>query len=284
MDNRASKYMLIVLTVLCIVLIVLSSIESGYINPLRNSVGYVLVPIQKGINSVGTGIYNAVSDAESLRNASRENQELKAQIDTLLEENNRLKSDTLELARLRELYQLDQDYMQYPKVAARVIAKDSEKWFQVFRIDKGSADGIEPDMNVLCGGGLLGIVTDVGANYATVRSIIDDESRVSAMSQVSADTCIVAGDLQLFEDGRLRISNIDKNAGISDGDAIVTSNISTKFLPGILIGYAADIQVDAQQLTKSGTLIPVADFDNLQEVFVITQKKADMQQEGGEES
>lgn len=284
MDNRASKYMLIVLTVLCIVLIVLSSIESGYINPLRNAVGYVLVPIQKGINSVGTGIYNAVSDAESLRNASRENQELRAQIDTLLEENNRLKSDTLELARLRELYQLDQDYMQYPKVAARVIAKDSEKWFQVFRIDKGSADGIEPDMNVLCGGGLLGIVTDVGANYATVRSIIDDESRVSAMSQVSADTCIVAGDLQLFEDGRLRISNIDKNAGISDGDAIVTSNISTKFLPGILIGYAADIQVDAQQLTKSGTLIPVADFDNLQEVFVITQKKADMQQEGGEES
>lgn len=284
MDNRASKYMLIVLTVLCIVLIVLSSIESGYINPLRNAVGYVLVPIQKGINSVGTGIYNAVSDAESLRNASRENQELRAQIDTLLEENNRLKSDTLELARLRELYQLDQEYMQYPKVAARVIAKDSEKWFQVFRIDKGSADGIEPDMNVLCGGGLLGIVTDVGANYATVRSIIDDESRVSAMSQVSADTCIVAGDLQLFEDGRLRISNIDKNAGISDGDAIVTSNISTKFLPGILIGYAADIQVDAQQLTKSGTLIPVADFDNLQEVFVITQKKADMQQEGGEES
>lgn len=284
MDNRASKYMLIVLTVLCIVLIVLSSIESGYINPLRNAVGYVLVPIQKGINSVGTGIYNAVSDAESLRKASRENQELKAQIDTLLEENNRLKSDTLELARLRELYQLDQEYMQYPKVAARVIAKDSEKWFQVFRIDKGSADGIEPDMNVLCGGGLLGIVTDVGANYATVRSIIDDESRVSAMSQVSADTCIVAGDLQLFEDGRLRISNIDKNAGISDGDAIVTSNISTKFLPGILIGYAADIQVDAQQLTKSGTLIPVADFDNLQEVFVITQKKADMQQEGGEES
>lgn len=284
MDNRASKYMLIVLTVLCVVLIVLSSIESGYINPLRNAVGYVLVPIQKGINSVGTGIYNAVSDAESLRNASRENQELRAQIDTLLEENNRLKSDTLELARLRELYQLDQEYMQYPKVAARVIAKDSEKWFQVFRIDKGSADGIEPDMNVLCGGGLLGIVTDVGANYATVRSIIDDESRVSAMSQVSADTCIVAGDLQLFEDGRLRISNIDKNAGISDGDAIVTSNISTKFLPGILIGYAADIQVDAQQLTKSGTLIPVADFDNLQEVFVITQKKADMQQEGGEES
>lgn len=276
MDNKVSKYMLIVLTVLCTVLIVVSSIQNGAVDPLRNAVGYVLVPVQRGVNYVGTGIYNLISEGRSLSQAAAENEELQRQVDALTEENNRLRSEELELQRLRELYELDQQYMQYPKVAARVIAKDSEKWFQVFRIDKGSADGIEPDMNVICGGGLLGIVTDVGANYATVRSIIDDESRVSAMSQLSAETCIVAGDLKLFEEGRLLISNIDKNAGISDGDAIVTSNISTKFLPGILIGYASDIQVNSTQLTKSGTLIPVADFDNLQEVFVITQKKTDM--------
>ena len=276
MNDRSSKYVLIILTVLCTVLIVISSIHDSAMNPVRNAVGYVLVPIQRGINAVGTGIYNAAGEARSLRQAADENKQLRAQIDALTEENNRLKSEELELSRLRELYALDQQYMQYPKVAARVIAKDSEKWFQVFRIDKGSADGIEPDMNVLCGGGLLGIVTDVGANYATVRSIIDDESRVSAMSQHSADTCIVAGSLQLYEDGKLMISNIDKNAGIADGDAIVTSNISTKFLPGILIGYASDIAVDSKQLTKSGKLIPVADFDNLQEVFVITQTKTEL--------
>ena len=72
--------------------------------------------------------------------------------------------------------------MQYNKIGARVIARDSEKWFQVFRINKGSADGIAVDMNVVADGGLVGIVTDVGANYATVRSIIDDSSRVGAMS------------------------------------------------------------------------------------------------------
>lgn len=273
MENKRSKYILAVLTLLCAVLIVASSIENSAFAPVRNAVGYVLVPFQKGIHSVGGGLFNMVTDVRSLRNAEVENRELHAQIDSLTEENNRLKSETLELSRLRELYDLDQQYMDYPKVAARVIAKDSEKWFQVFRIDKGSSDGIAPDMNVMSGGGLLGIVTDVGANYATVRSIIDDESRVSAMSQHSADTCIVAGDLMLFEEGKLRISNIDKNAQIADGDAIVTSNISTKFLPGILVGYASDISVDSMQLTKSGTLIPVADFDNLQEVFVITATK-----------
>ena len=51
--------------------------------------------------------------------------------------------------------------MQYNKIGARVIARDSEKWFQVFRINKGSADGVAVDMNVVADGGLVGIVTDV---------------------------------------------------------------------------------------------------------------------------
>ncbi len=276
MDNKTSKYMLIILTVLCTALIVISSVQTGFMDPLRNTVGYVLVPVQRGVNAVGTGIYNKLEEHAELKNAYAENAELKDRISTLTEENNRLRSETEELQRLREMYELDNEYMQYTKVAARVIAKDSENWFEVFRIDKGSSDGIEPDMNVLSGGGLCGIVTEVGTNYATVRSIIDDESRVSAMSQHSSDSCIVAGDLKLFEDGRLALTKIDKDANISDGDAIVTSNISAKFLPGILIGYASDITIDSRHLTKSGNLIPVADFDNLQEVFVITELKTDM--------
>ncbi len=275
MDNKGSKYLLIILTVLCTVMIVLSSIQDGAMNPLRNAVGYVLVPIEKGINTIGTAIYNELSELKNLKSAYKENEELKARIDFLEEENNRLKAESLELDRMRELYKLDQTYMQYPKVAARVIARDSEKWFQVFRIDKGSEDGIMVDMNVMSGEGLIGIVTDVGANYATVRTIIDDESNVSAMSQHSADNCFVKGDLTLFEDGMLRITNINKSAHINDGDAIVTSNISTKFLPGLLIGYASDIEINSQHLTKSGKLIPVADFDNLQEVLVITQLKTE---------
>lgn len=136
--------------------------------------------------------------------------------------------------RLGELYELDQEYLEYEKVGARVIAKDTGNWFQVFRIDKGSDDGIEVNMNVMAGGGLVGIVTDVGANYATVRSIIDDSSNVSAMSARTGENCIVTGDLMLFKEGRLSLSHIRKDADIQEGDKIVTSNISDIFLPGIL--------------------------------------------------
>ena len=269
-----TKYFLFGLSLLCVCMIGITTIKGSILNPLRTAVGYVLVPIQSGVNRVGGGLYNELSSVGKLKTALAENETLKTRVDELTEENTRLRSEQFELERLRSLYELDQEYMQYHKIGARIIAKDSGSWFSVFRIDKGSDDGIKEDMNVIAGGGLVGIVTDVGANYAKVRSIIDDSSRVSAMAQQSGDSCIVAGDLQLFKEGRLKLSYMEKDDDIKDGDMIVTSNISGKFLPGILVGYATDITVDYNDnLTKSGYLIPAARFDRLQEVLVITDLK-----------
>ena len=269
-----TKYFLFGLSLLCVCMIGITTIKGSILNPLRTAVGYVLVPIQSGVNRVGGGLYNELSSVGKLKTALAENETLKTRVDELTEENTRLRSEQFELERLRSLYELDQEYMQYHKIGARIIAKDSGSWFSVFRIDKGSDDGIKEDMNVIAGGGLVGIVTDVGANYATVRSIIDDSSRVSAMAQQSGDSCIVAGDLQLFKEGSLKLSYMEKDDDIKDGDMIVTSNISGKFLPGILVGYATDITVDYNDnLTKSGYLIPAARFDRLQEVLVITDLK-----------
>lgn len=283
MESKRGKYILIGLSAFCILLIGITSFKDGFLSPLRSGVGYLLIPIQSGVNRTGTTLYNEIKDYSSLKDATKENRNLKLRVDELVEENSRLQSEQFELQRLRELYQLDQEYLQYEKIGARVIAKDSGDWFQVFRINKGSADGIRVDANVIANGGLVGIVTDVGANYATVRAIIDDVSRVSAMAQHSGDNCIVSGDLMVYKNGRLRITKIMESADIKEGDRIVTSNISSKFLPGILIGYAADITTDTSRLTKSGYLIPVAEFDSLQEVLVITTLKDELETQGAEE-
>ncbi|MCC8126920.1 MAG: rod shape-determining protein MreC [Clostridiales bacterium] len=282
MESKRSKYIMIGLSVFCVILIAVTSFKDGFLDPLRTGIGYFLIPVQSGVNRAGFTIYNNIENYGSFKEALAENEELRVRVNELVEENSRLQSNQLELQRLRALYELDQEYLQYEKIGARVIAKDSGDWFQVFRIDKGSADGIRVDANVMADGGLIGIVTDVGANYATVRSIIDDVSRVSGMAQQSGDHCIVSGDLTLFSEGRLRISNISRDGDIKDGDRIVTSNISSKYLPGILIGYATDITTDTTRLTKSGYLIPVADFNNLQEVLVIMELKEDYLQETDE--
>ena len=145
----------------------------------------------------------------------------------------------------------------------------------MFRIDKGSDDGIKENMNVIAGGGLVGIVTDVGPNYAKVRSIIDDSSKVSAMIPATGDNFIVSGDLRhMNESLEISFSGLrDPDNEIKVGDPVVTSYVSDQYQQGIMIGYIATIEDGANNLTKIGTISPVVDFEHLEEVFVITQLK-----------
>ena len=79
--------------------------------------------------------------------------------------------------------------------------------------------------------------------------------------------------MKLINEGKLLLSNFKKSSNVSVGDAIVTSNISSMFLQGILVGYVNEISLDKNDLTQSGYIIPVVDFEHLQEVLIITQLK-----------
>ena len=206
-----------------------------------------------------------------------ENEELQKTVDELTIENNRLQQERYELERLQELYALDQNYADYKKVGAHVTANDSGNWFSSFTIDKGEQDGIKKDMNVMAGTGLVGIVTEVGPNWARVRSIIDDSSNVSALILSTSDKCIVKGDLTLMNDGKIRFEQLANNGSeIKEGEQVVASHISSKYLQGILIGYVSEITTDANNLTRSGYITPAVDFQHLQEVLVITTTKEEM--------
>ena len=272
MESR-NNFVLIVLSIISIILIGITSFNDSIISPLRQAVGIVLLPVQSGVNTAGRAVYDNIEEQRKIHSAITENIELNKKIDELTHENTKLMADNGELARLRELYKLDESYSDYPKVGARVVAKDSTKWFSTFTIDKGSDDGIAVDMNVIGYGGLIGIVTDVGKNYATVRAVIDDISRVSAMSLRTGALCRVDGNLEQYNEGRLILRDVKSDADVNEGDMIVTSNVSTKYLPNILIGYARDLKDDSSRLTKSGYLIPVVNFDNISEVLVITKLK-----------
>lgn len=272
MESR-NKFVLIVLSIISIILIGITSFNDSIISPLRQAVGIVLLPVQSGVNTAGRAVYDNIEEQRKIHSAITENIELNKKIDELTQENTKLMADNGELARLRELYKLDESYSDYPKVGARVVAKDSTKWFSTFTIDKGSDDGIAVDMNVIGYGGLIGIVTDVGKNYATVRAVIDDISRVSAMSLRTGALCRVDGNLEQYNEGRLILRDVKSDADVNEGDMIVTSNVSTKYLPNILIGYARDLKDDSSRLTKSGYIIPVVNFDTMSEVLVITKLK-----------
>lgn len=248
--------------------------------PLNTVVGYVVVPFQQGIGKLGGWLSNRSEELVQIRTLLEENARLKEEIAALTEENTLLQQDKYELNNLRQLMDLSEQYGEYNKVGARIISRDSGNWYASFIIDKGTDDGLCIDMNVIAGGGLVGRITSVGPNWSRVTSIISDNSNVSGMTLSTQDNLIVSGDLKLMADGCITFSQlVDSKNMVVEGDKIVTSDISDKFLPNILIGYISSIERDANNLTKSGLIVPAVDFEHLGEVLVITDLKQTVSEE-----
>ena len=269
-----SKYLLFILTIVCVGTIVITFNTGLFNGPVNSATGVFVVPFQKGITTVGTCLKDTTDKLTSITSLIDENEKLKKQIDELTIENTNLEQEKYELTELRNLYNLGAQYEDYEKTGARIIAKDAGNWYHSFIIDKGADDGIKKDMNVIAGGGLVGRVTDVGPDWAKVQSIIADNASVSGMVLSSSDNLIVSGDLELYRQGYISFSKlVDEADKVSIGDKVVTSNISDKYLPGILIGYISTLEADSNNLTKSGRITPAVDFEHMNEVLVLLDLK-----------
>ena len=281
MNNKIKEFftpkkILIILVWLCGLLIGSSFFTDKLVMPLRSAVSQVVVPLQKGMNALGIGIVDHHEKKKNIADLQARNSELSGKLAELQEENKILKQNAEDLAALQKLYKIDQSLSFYTKVGASVIGGATQSWNSSLMIDKGSKDGLQVDMNVIGSDGLVGIITEVHPNYSIVTTIIADTSNVSAMSESTGDQATVRGDISLMDSGMIRIERMKASANIKDGDKIVTSNISSKYLPNILIGYAKNITSNESDLFKTGYITPAVDFDHIQKVLVITQKKQDL--------
>ncbi len=269
-----SKYLLFALTCLCVIVMALSLGTDIFNKPLNTAVGYIVVPFQQGISKLGGWMHDRGEELEQVRVLLDENARLKEQLDELLVENTQLQQEKAELNRLRELYKLDSQYDDYEKVGAKIISRDTGNWYSSFTLDKGKKDGLSIDMNVIADGGLVGRISSIGPNWAKVTSVIANNSNVSCKTLSSSDQMIVTGDLESMKDNLIRFSLlVDSEDVVKQGDKVVTSHISDKYLPDILVGYIYSMEVDPNNLTKSGYISPAVDFEHLEEVLVILDTK-----------
>lgn len=269
-----SKYALLLVTLLCILLMVITFNTKSLFGPLNIVGDYLVVPFQNGVSSVGKTIIKRREMIRKIEKLEEKNTHLEEENARLIEEKTRLQQQEYELARLQELYKLDKEYPDYEKIGARIIAKDTGNWYHSFIIDKGSEDGLLIDMNVMAAGGLVGRISSQGKHWARVSTIIDDDANVSGTVLSTSDNLMVSGDLTLYDKGVISFSQlIDENNKAAEGDKIVTSNISDKYLPGILVGYISYIESDANNITRSGNLTPAVDFKHLDTVLVILKQK-----------
>lgn len=284
-DKQAGvRHLLTVLTFVCIAMILLAAFKLINIAPVREGAGLFIVPLQNGISAAGSILADREVDRRTAGELSAENQRLQEQVKALEAQNLRLTEDHDRLEELEAIYALDQQYYEYDTVAAQVIAKEPGKWYNTFTINRGTSSGITVDMNVLCQEGLAGIVTETGRNWAKVRAIADDSSKISAMLLPTGDNCIISGDLTLLEEGQLILSELKTDYNVVTGTKIVTSQISDKYLPGLLVGYVDTIEQDPNHLTSNGRIIPAVDFSHIRSVLVILHTKQSTDEPPAEKS
>ena len=273
-----TKYWLLILSAISVILMLVTFVFDIPLKPLNEVVSVTVVPLQKGISIVGENLYSKKELFKQVNELVDQNNKLMEQVNELTIQNNKLLQDTIELNSLLKLYELDQTYSDYPKTGARVISGSTGNWFSTFIIDKGSNDGMQVGMNVLAGGGLVGRITEVGANWSRVLSIIDDTSNVSCMVLTTNDHLMVSGSLANMENGYIIFNQLSENAtNVEVGDKIVTSNISDVYLPGIPVGNISYMEKDSNHLSVSGYITPSVNFDHISEVLVITKLKTELE-------
>ena len=201
-----SKYLLFLLTLVCIGIMFLSFKTPNFNTPLNSVAGTILIPFQNGIAQIGSWITDKSDQLIELKDVLEENQRLKDEVDRLTIENTKFQQERYELNQLRQLLKLDEEYSEYEKIGAKIISRDSSNWFSSFTINKGSNDGIQINCNVMAGSGLVGRVTSVGPNYAKVTSIIDDNNNTSGLLLSTGDHLIVTGDLTTISKGMISFS------------------------------------------------------------------------------
>ena len=262
---------LIAAILLALVTAVVSMLFGGVADPLSNLVGIVTTPVRNGITAVTNWAEEKYNDAfeleqmkEELAGLKQRNAELEAQAreaEAALQENERL----------RNLLELQPKEWFCDKAAAMVTARSTSNWESTLTIGKGSAAGIAVDDCVVDEyWNLVGVVAEVGENWATVRNLVDSDTEMGGQLARTGGAAILEGDFALMGEGRLKLTYLPENSELIAGDLVTTSGRGGVYPAGLVAGHVEEVRTDASGMTRYAVIAPETDLAGLQQVFVIT--------------
>ncbi|MBO5867927.1 MAG: rod shape-determining protein MreC [Oscillospiraceae bacterium] len=264
---------LIVAVVITVLLIVISSL-TGLSLPDMFVKG-ILTPIRTGASKLTENaqqLYSYIFEYESLET---ENALLKEQLSKLTEDARDAEAAARENERLRQLLGLSQANEDYTFTDAYIISRSSQDWSNTFTVNRGSNAGIQVGMCAITSNGqLVGLVSEVGGNYAVIKSILDSSLEISATIAASGYNGMVQGGYSTGLEGLLRMDYLPSSAVIRNNDEVVTSG-STVYPRGLIIGNVVDAGFDDTGVAKYALLKPAMELGSLEQVFIITDYQVD---------
>ena len=203
-----------------------------------------------------------------------ENEALKEQIAQMEDHARQYDAIARENDRLRTLNGLLANHEDYKTVDAYIISWDSNDWTSTFTINRGENAGIEVGMCAITENGeVVGLVSEVGSNYAIVKTVLDSSLEISSTIASSGYNGMVKGAYTSGQAGMLRMDYLPSDSVIRNEDQVVTSG-STVYPRDLIVGYVVDAGFSDTGVAKFAILEPAADIDSLKQVFILTDYNA----------
>ena len=230
----------------------------------------ILTPLRTGASALTDGaeqVYDYIFKYEAL---AAENEALREELSGIQEDARDAASIKRENDRLRELLNLTQENPDYNPVDAYIISRSSADWSYTFTVDRGSLSGSAVGMCAITERGeMVGVVTQVGSNYAVIKSVLDSSLDISATVASSGYAGMVRGSYSTGQQGMLRMDYLPSAAVLRNNDQVVTAG-STLYPRNLILGYIVDADITDTGIAKYAILKPAADFGSLEQVFILT--------------
>lgn len=235
----------------------------------------VITPIRSAISAVSRQVERYYNFQFSYESLEARNDYLQKRL-TQMEDDVRT-ADALEREnkRLRELCNLRDEHADYVFDDAYIVSWDSSSWKNAFTIAKGTGDGLAEGMAVVTEyGQVVGLITEIGSNWATVTTVLDNSLEISACVASSGNTGVVQGAYTYGYPNKLRLNYLPAETILRNNDQVVTTG-SSLYPKGLILGYIEDAGMDETGVAKYAIVQPAADFDTLEQIFIVTNYQQD---------
>ena len=260
---------ILIAAVVLAVLIAVASTMAG--SSTTNLVQTLLSPVRSLTASAARSVERVYNYAYNYENLQAENTVLQEKIAAMEESMRAVDTLQRENERLRELLNMAEEHEDYRYLSAYIISWDSTNWKSTFTVNKGSRDGLDLGMCAVTEfGQVVGLVTAVGENWATITTVLDSSLEISACVASTGYTGVVEGSYRTGETGSLRLSYLPTDAVMKNGDQVVTTG-STLYPKDLILGYVADAGLDDTGVSKYAVLDAAVDFGSIEQVFLITE-------------
>lgn len=250
----------------------LLSYSNGNASPLGNAMGFIVTPFQSAVFHINDTLDKFGSYLSNVDVLREENERLR-------EENASLKLQLREDALDREEHEWLYSFLEIKErdpqitfVSSNIIAKDSDTVLS-FTLDKGSFHGVGKNMAVITDEGVVGMITEVGANFSRGISILNQTGSVGVKVERTGAAAVLSGNYSLYSQGKCRIDDLDSNTDIEVGDKIYTSGLGSVYPAGFLVGTVTEIVPDPVNYTICAVVSPVVPLNKINKVMIVSTKE-----------